>query len=197
MCCFPRPGIEPESPALTGGSFPTEPPGKPLFQVLIFSVPQVKSLKWKQYRKWSLLVRETSVSISYGCPRTPEARAPLLNPPVAKKTKHSDKDNWRTRHDGQAWVSQAHWRHNPSICCLSIVLYSPHISGLQTGKAQQCLTERTFPTHTQPSLERGLYVEKLPKWFLFAPQPVWEPRFPPNTIINPIIPPPFIFHLSL
>ena len=169
MWYFPRPVIKPESPALTGGFFTTEPPGKPLFQVLIFSVPQVKSLKWKHYRKWSLLVRGTSVSISYGCPKTPEAGAPLLNPLVAKKTKHSDKDDWRTRHDGQACVGQAHSRHNPSICCLPIVLYSPHISGLQTGKAQQCLTERTFPTHTHPSLERGLVCGKVPQVILIFP----------------------------
>ena len=28
---LPNPGIEPESPALAGGFFPIEPPGKPIF----------------------------------------------------------------------------------------------------------------------------------------------------------------------
>ena len=127
----------------------------------------------------------------------------FLDPPASKKTKYSDKDNGRNRHDGQAWMGQADSRYNTPICCLPVVLYGPNIGGIQTGKAQQCLPERAFPTHTHThthtplSRKRLRYVEKLAKWFLFALQPVWGPLFSPNTIINPIILPPFIFHLSL
>ena len=35
---LPDPGIEPESPALAGGFFTTEPPGKPVFESRIFII---------------------------------------------------------------------------------------------------------------------------------------------------------------
>ena len=37
MWDFPRPRIEPTSPALSGGVFTTEPPGKPNVELLIFN----------------------------------------------------------------------------------------------------------------------------------------------------------------
>ena len=39
----PRPGIEPVSPALTGGFFTTEPPGKP--RIILFEFIIIKEVK--------------------------------------------------------------------------------------------------------------------------------------------------------
>ena len=48
---FPDPGIEPESPALAGGFFTTELPGKPLFfaESNIYSPQRVGSMCLQAY----------------------------------------------------------------------------------------------------------------------------------------------------
>ena len=40
-----HPGIEPASPALTGGFFTTEPPGKPKLSTLIYEIPIIGKFK--------------------------------------------------------------------------------------------------------------------------------------------------------
>ena len=122
----------------------------------------------------------------------------FLDPPASKKTKYSDKDNGRNRHDGQAWMGQADSRYNTPICCLPVVLYGPNIGGIQTGKAQQCLPERAFPTHTHthththPSLERGSGMWKSSPSDSYLPSNLFEDHF---FLLTPSLTPSFCLHL--
>lgn len=86
---------------------------------------------------------------------------------------------------------------------------SPRLSPLwrsEKGKtcfpAQRCLlgSFSTSPhkyTNTHLSRRRLRYGERFPKWFWFARQPVWEPIFPPNSIINEELSLPIYFFISL
>ena len=72
MWDLPRPGIEPVSPALAGGFFTTEPPGKPL--CAIFELIILKCI-------FILTLRLTGVGAR---PRGPKKISLDLGPPVSE-----------------------------------------------------------------------------------------------------------------
>ena len=51
MWDLPGPGIEPVSPALAGGFFTSEPPGKPGSKDLIIPVSQLTKLRYRKVQK--------------------------------------------------------------------------------------------------------------------------------------------------
>ena len=58
-------------------------------------------------------------------------------------------------------------------------------------EAQQCLPERILPTHTQPSLERGLVCGKAPQVILICPSTCEIHVF----LLTPSLTPSFLLHL--
>ena len=56
---LPNPGIEPMSPALAGGFFTTEPPGKPFILIKV----KAKSHMWLEAPVWTVRLRSTLIIV--------------------------------------------------------------------------------------------------------------------------------------